>query len=344
MAYTTINKHTDYFNNKLFTGDGSLPRAITGIGHQPDFVWLKNRSVAYHHQLYDSVRGTSAGVLYSSANSAEDSTYQMSSFNTDGYTMGSQLGAVNGSGENIVSWNWKAGTTSGLSGGTITPSAYSINATAGFGIYKYTGNSTSGANIAHGLGKVPTMIMVKRLDSNKEWQIYHEAMGNTKWMEFTNGTPQTGTSRWNDTSPTSTLFYLGNDSDVNSSSHSYIAYVFCDVVGYSKMSSYNGNSSGNGPFVYTGFKPVFLITKKTSGSYHWNMNDTARDPYNVAEKRLYPSASSTEATSSNYYVDFLSNGFKIRTSHASINDDAEYIYMAFGQSLVGSNNIPCTAR
>ena len=342
MAYTTINKHTDFFNTVTYTGNGGT-NAITGVGHQPDFTWLKRRDGSGNHNLYDAVRGVTK-YLESSASSPEQTqSAGLTAFGTDGFTLGDNAN-MNGNSDTFVSWNWKAGTTSGLSGGTITPSAYSINATAGFGIYKYTGNGNAGANIAHGLGKVPTMILVKRITAASEWQIYHTSMGNGKWIEFTNGTPQTNTNRWNDTSPTSTLFYLGTDSDVNSSSHSYIAYVFCDVSGYSKMSSYNGNSSSNGTFVYTGFKPVFLFTKKTSGSYSWSANDAARDTFNVMSKRLYPNSSNAEATSSNYYVDFLSNGFKIRTSHASINDDAEYIYMAFGQSIVGSNNVCATAR
>ena len=342
MAYTTINKHTAFFNTVTYTGNGGT-NAITGVGHQPDFTWLKRRDGSGNHNLYDAVRGVTK-YLESSASSPEQTQqYGLTAFGTDGFTLGSNAN-MNGNSDTFVSWNWKAGTTSGLSGGTITPSAYSINATAGFGIYKYTGNGSAGANIAHGLGKVPTMILVKRITASSEWQIYHTSMGNGKWIEFTNGTPQTNTNRWNDTSPTSTLFYLGTDSDVNSSSHTYIAYVFCDVPGYSKMGSYNGNQSTNGTFTYTGFKPAFLFTKKTSGSYNWSANDAVRDPKNPSEKRLYPSDSAAEATSSNYYVDFLSNGFKIRSSHASINDDAEYLYMAFGQTLVGSNNVPCTAR
>ena len=343
MAYTTINKSADHFNTKLYTGNSSTLN-VTGVGFQPDWVWIKDRtSAGDDHALYDAVRGVTKRIRSNQSDAENTESQGLTAFGTDGFTVGTS-GAHNGNGDTFVSWNWKAGTTSGLSGGTITPSAYSINATAGFGIYKYTGNSTSGATIAHGLGKVPTMIIVKRLDSNKEWQIYHTSMGNGKWIEFTNGTPQTNTNRWNDTSPTSTLFYLGNDSDVNNSSGTYVAYVFCDVPGYSKMSSYNGNSNSNGTFVYTGFRPTLLFTKKTSGSYNWSANDAARDPRNPSEKRLYPSDAAAEATSSNYYVDFLSNGFKIRTSHASINDDAEYLYMAFGQTLVGSNNVPSTAR
>ena len=190
--------------------------------------------------------------------------------------------------ETYVGWNWKAGTTSGLSGGTITPSAYSINTTSGFGIYKYTGNGYAGANIAHGLGKVPKMIIVKRTDSTPNWQIYHEGMGNGKWLEFTTGAAQTNTNRWNDTSPTSTLFYLGTDTDVNGNGNAYIAYVFCDVTGYSKMGSYEGNGDANGTFVYTGFRPEFIMVKRWSGgTNNWLILDSKRPGITLHKTNYY---------------------------------------------------------
>ena len=341
MAYTTINKSTDHFNTKLYAGNGST-QSITGVGFQPDWVWVKCRNNGKHHSVYDSVRGVTKYISTNLSAAEQTNSGGVTAFNTDGFSVGN-FGDVNAS-FNFASWNWKAGTTSGLSGGTITPSSYSINATSGFGIYKYTGNGTSGATIAHGLGKVPTWIMVKRLDASPEWQIYHQAMGNNKWIEFTTGTPQTGTSRWNDTSPTSTLFYLGNDSDVNYNGGTYVAYVFCDVTGFSKMGDYVGNANTSGPFIYTGFKPTWIMIKGISASNrNWNIIDNKRDTFNPSGDFLQGNTANTEDTSS-IDMDFLSNGFKFNVTSARVNAAETYMYMAFGQSLVGSNNVPATAR
>ena len=339
-----INKPSDYFNTVLYTGNATA-RSITGVGFQPDWVWIKKRSEIGNHRLVDSIRGATKELLSDATDAEATTTGQVTSFDSDGFS----LGTSNSTNKNLItfaSWNWKAGTTSGLSGGTITPTAYSINTTSGFGIYKYTGNSTAGANIAHGLGKIPKMIIVKRTDSTPNWQIYHQAMGNGKWLEFTTGAAQTATNRWNDTSPTNTLFYLGTDSDVNSSSGTYIAYVFCDVPGYSKFGSYVGNGNADGTFVYTGFKPAFVIQKVTNTTAQWNMHDSARDPFNQVNRLLYPSNSNAEENNISDQMDFFSNGFKFRNTGAASNGSGNsYIYMAFAsEPLVGTNNTPATAR
>ena len=349
MAYTTINKSTDYFNTKLYTGNGSLPRAITGVGHQPDFVWIKNRDVGYHHQLYDSVRGTSAGVLYSTLTDAEDSTYQLSSFDSDGYTMGSNLGAVNGNGEDIVSWNWKAnGAGSSNTDGSIT-STVSANTTSGFSIVQYTGNSTSGATVGHGLGVVPKMIIVKTTARAGNWVTYHHTLGATKYLELNNnGAVGTSTAAWNDTAPTSSVFSLGSWSNTNDNGYGMIAYCFAEKKGYSKFGSYVANGNTDGTFIYTGFKPAWVMYRRSDGSVNWNINDNKRDTYNVAGTTLQANSSGAEFTymSSGGYLDFLSNGFKCRgLSSAHNTADGNYIYMAFAEApLVGTNNVPCTAR
>ena len=177
MAFTTINKSSVQFNTKLYSGDGSSSQPQTGVGFQPDWVWLKSRNTTDTHALIDSVRGATKFIRSNASNAEGTDTAGLISFDTDGFTVGNS-GPYGANSQNYVAWNWKAGTTSGLSGGTITPTGYSINATSGFGIYKYTGNGTSGATIAHGLGKAPKMILVKRLDSSPEWQIYHTRMGN----------------------------------------------------------------------------------------------------------------------------------------------------------------------
>lgn len=342
MAYTTIKKPSDYFNTKLYNGTGAN-QSITGVGFQPDFTWIKVRSIGFNHRLQDSVRGATKSLYSNLSNTEQTNTDGVLSFDTDGFSLGNDAsnGSFNSSGNTFASWNWLAGTTSGLSGGTITPSSYSINATSGFGIYKYTGNSTSGATIAHGLGKVPTMIMVKRLDSPKEWQIYHTAMGNGKWIELTTGTPQTGISRWNNTSPTNTLFYLGNDSDVNNSAGTYLAYVFCDVTGYSKFGSYTGNGNTDGTFVYTGFSPSFVMLKRTNTTGSWTMYDNKRHTYNPNGEYLLANSSGASVDFDN--VDFLSNGFKLRDASFNNGSGDTIIYMCFAEEpLVGDN--PATAR
>jgi hypothetical protein len=341
MAYTTIKKPSDYFNTKIFTGDGSLPRAITGVGHQSDFVWLKNRDVGYQHQLYDSVRGTSAGVLYSSLSDAEDSTYQMSSFDSDGYTMGSQMGAVNGSGENIVSWSWKAnGTGASNTDGSIT-STVSANTTSGFSIVSYTGTGTQPSTVGHGLGVTPKMFIVKPRTDAQSWCVYHESVGAgyVTYLDVTSASG--GSSVWNSTSPTSSVFTV-NDNQVNSSGITYIAYCFSEVKGFSKFGSYTGNGNADGTFVYTGFKPAMVLYKNSSSVADWLIYDTKRIHSGTQLDYLEPNTSDAEGFLA---VDVLSNGFKVRdASGAKFNASGDtYIYMAFAEEpLVGDN--PATAR
>ena len=348
MAYTTIKKPSDYFNTKIFTGDGSLPRAITGVGHQPDFVWLKNRDVGYHHQLYDSVRGTSAGVLYTSNTDAEDSTYQMSSFDSDGYTMGSNLGAVNGSGENIVSWSWLAGTTgTGYTTGSGTSKAYSysVNTTSGFSIIKFEGNGTAGHTIPHHLGAVPKIVMAKNLDNTGGygWYVHVGALNDPEKILYLHST-DAGTnnnSAYNTTTPSSTVVTLGTNTGTNGNGENIILYCFAEKTGYSKFGSYVGNGNANGTFVYTGFKPAFVMTKRTNGSDWWGMWDSKRDSFNEATKNLRANVSDAEGPKS---IDILSNGFKLRNTDPATNaSGGTYIYMAFAEEpLVGDN--PATAR
>ncbi len=349
MPYTTVNKSTDHFNTKTYSGNGST-QSITGVGFQPDFTWIKQRTGTTWHNLYDAVRGATKSLASNSTDAEDTRATGLTAFDSDGFSLGSDSNANAGSGSTYASWNWKAGTTSGLSGGTITPSSYSINATSGFGIYKYTGNGYSGATIAHGLGKEPKMIIIKRTDATPNWQIYHWRMGNTKFIEFTSSGQQTATNRWNDTTPTTSVFTLGNDSDVNGNGNTYIAYVFCDVPGYQKCSGYIGNGASGvpnaeGAFVYTGFKPKFIMVKSYSNSGAWTIWDNKRAGFNPQTYRIEPHASNAEYTGNAVWVDLCSNGFKLRQGDTDTNGDGYYyMYLAIGQSLVGSNDIPCTAR
>ncbi len=350
MAYTTINKSTDYFNTKLYTGNASTPTNITGVGFQPDWVWIKNRSASENHILADVVRGANK-LLESNTSDAElsDSNY-IKAFQSDGFQIGSE-GAVNGNSNGIVSWNWKAGGGQGSSNtaGSINTTYTSVNTTAGFSISSYTGNGSAGATVGHGLGAVPKMMIIKQYSSNggtENWYVYHASLGNNKdlLLNLTNDSSNTVTT-WNNTTPSSTLFTLGSGDGVNNNTVSYIAYCFAEKTGYSKFGSYVGNGNADGTFVYTGFKPAFVMVKQTNTARYWSMFDNKRDGFNPTNRPLFPNASDQESDSVNYYHDILSNGFKWRTNSNIMNESGgSYIYMAFGQSIVGSNNIPATAR
>ena len=350
MAYTTINKSTDYFNTKLYTGTGS-ELAITGVGHQPDWVWIKDRdSAGNSHNLTDVVRGAGKG-LFSNLTSVQydygtGSSSSVKSFNSDGYTLGTAT-QVNNNGTNFVSWNWKAGGGQGSSNtdGSINTTYTSVNTTAGFSISQYEGTG-SNATFGHGLGVAPQMVIVKNIDATQNWFVYHQGIGATKviYLDLANA-EQTLSQGWNNTAPTSSVVSIGTEAGVNQSGSTHIAYCFAEKIGYSKFGSYTGNGNSDGSFIYTGFKPAWLMYK-TTGSDNWQMLDNKRNSFNVMDKNLFANLSNAETTSSNYNIDFVSNGFKLRTSHSSINGSGTtYIYMAFAQApLVGSNNVPCVAR
>ena len=346
MAYTTINKSTDYFNTKLYTGNYST-NAITGVGHQPDMVWLKSRSFAQNHEMYDAVR-TATKRIYPNGTYAEDTdTAGLTAFNSDGFTLGSS-NSSNKSGDTFASWNWKAGTGQGSSNtdGSINTTYTSVNTTAGFSISSYTGTG-SNATIGHGLNAVPKMIIVKRLSGGTgEWGVYHASLGNTKAL-YLNGTSasSTETAFWNSTSPTSSVFSVGTANDTNGSGSTYIAYCFAEKTGYSKFGSYVGNGSSDGSFCYLGFKPAFLIIKRSStGGDDWVMYDNKRNTFNVLDKRLNPNTNGAEQDTD--MIDFVSNGFKLRGNPDYVNGNGStYTYMCFAEApLVGTNNVPCTAR
>ena len=357
MAYTTVNKCASHYSTKLFTGNGSTTQAITGVGFQPDWFWIKCRNEVADNQLSDVLRGKSGSLYYqlqSNGNGAQvvqGDNDGVHSLDSDGFTVGyTNSVAWNKSGNTYATWNWKAGGTgSANTAGTIN-STVSVNTTSGFSIVKYTGNGTSGATVGHGLGAVPKMIIVKQYNSSggsENWGVYHVSNGNTKYM-FLNSNAVVGTNSgyWNDTTPSSTVFTLGNNDVVNNNTVEYVAYCFAEKIGYSKFGSYTGtNSSGNAPFVYTGFRPSYLVVKSSSTDRWWTINDDKRNnSFNPANRWLYTNASNVEFDATSYGTDFLSNGFKIKHDGSYMNESATYIYWAFGQTLVGSNNIPCTAR
>ena len=348
MAYTTIDKPDDYFNTVLYTGNGVGGTNITGVGFQPDLVWIKRRSDTEFHVWNDAVRGVPKNI-YSNSTNAEDSGSLMSAIISDGFTVQTD-GSVNGSGSTYVAWNWLANNTSGSSNtaGSIT-STVAANTTSGFSIVSYTGTGAN-ATVGHGLGVAPKMIIIKNRDSAENWIVGGSNI-TTGWTGYLalNLTDNitTASNIYQNTVPTSSFFYIGDSGKVNGSTHGMVAYCFAEVKGFSKFGSYIGNGSADGPFVYTGFKPAFVMWKRTdSAGYDWDIYDSARDTYNLAFKELLANAISAESASTVLSFDMLSNGFKLRTSNPNGNaSGGTYIYMAFAENpFVTSTSIPTTAR
>ena len=325
----------DNFNTVLYTGDGSNGQAITGVGFQPDWLWIKSRSGTAYHELHDSVRG--AGTrLFSNDTAAESTVGTVSSFDTDGFTV-SRNSAYDGTNQNsvtFVGWNWKAGgTASSNSNGSIT-SSVSANQDAGFSIVSYTGTG-SNATVGHGLSSAPEFVIVKERDGTGQWSIQSTSLSAANKVVHLQSTAAEATKadHFNSTFPTSTVFSVGTSGNTNGNTNPFIAYCFHSVDGYSKVGSYKGNASTNGPFVYTGFRPAWLMIKNTANVTHWALWDTKRNTYNVSTTGLYPSSSDGDQTGTALYVDFLSNGFKWRSSHNSVNGSSDtFIYLAFAEA------------
>jgi hypothetical protein len=324
----------DHFNTVLYTGNGST-QSITGVGFQPNLNWIKARNSPEYNVLHDVLRGAN-NRLFSNTTDAETTAPTMTSFDSDGFSVstdGGTYSATNANGTTYAAWNWKAnGSGSSNTDGTIT-STVSANTTAGFSIVSYTGTGAN-ATVGHGLTQAPEMVIYKRRDAVANWIIKSSVFGVDEYLIFTADQKYSDSGVfWNSTLPTSTVFSLGNSLSVNGSSATYIAYCFHSVEGYSKIGSYTGNGSADGPFVYTGFRPAFVLIKDTGSAEQWQMVDSARDTYNVVDSVLFPNSSGTEASASSTYRDFLSNGFKVRTSDLSQNGNGRtYIYMAFAES------------
>ena len=348
MAYTTIDDPSAYFQTALYTGNGGTLNIVNdgNLDLQPDWVWLKDRDAANYHALFDTNRGANI-VLHSNDTLAEITrTNALTSFNTDGFSLGAN-GNENTSSNGYVAWQWKAngGTTSSNSDGSIT-STVQANTTAGFSIVTYTGNATAGATIGHGLGVIPNWIIVKDRDAAKNWVNYHQSLGNDRSITLnTTDAQSASTDHWNNNTPTSSVFYLGDYSHVNATDN-FVAYCFAEKQGYSKFGSYTGNGSEDGPFVYTGFKPAWIMFKNTGAAEEWVLYDTKRDSTNPNTKTIRVDSNIAEAEATTLDIDFLSNGFKNRSNQAQLNSDGvSYIYMAFAEHpFVGSDGVPTTAR
>jgi len=341
MAYTTINKSTDYFDTNLWSGNSST-QAITGIGFAPDIVWGKNRTGTQPHQLLDIIRGAN-NILTPNTNAASLADSQiLNSFDSAGYTLGSQ-DQLNDTGQTYVGWNWKAGgASSSNTDGSIT-STVSVNTTSGCSIVTYTG-AGSVATIGHGLGVAPKMIIFKRTDVASDWIVYHEGTGNNSFCYLNTTTSKSADSSiLNNTSPTSSVFTIGTTNGLNQGAA--IAYCFAEVPGFSKISTYVGNGQGNanGTFVYTGFKPSFVFIRNVDFDSNWN-NFTGKIPgYNQINDILQPNRNA--AQNGTFAFDMLSNGFKHRSGDVMDRNGNTHIYMAIAEApLVGTNNVPANAR
>ena len=344
MAYTTINKSSEHFNTVTYTGNGLGTRAVTGVGFQPDLVWIKGRSVAEHHNLYDAIRGATKPI-YTNLNYAEATVANsLKSFGGDGFTI-SDNAYIGQNNATYASWNWKAnGTGSANTVGSIN-STVSVNTTSGFSIVSYTGTG-SAATIGHGLGVSPACIIIKNTSDSGgvDWFVYHQSTGATNRTKLNQTVASATSSFINNTTPSPTVFNTegGGASGVNA--NNYIAYCFAEKQGFSKFGSYVGNGSTNGTFIYTGFSPAFIMVKRTDSTSDWTIFDNKRPGYNLINKALYPNGEWAEGTGD--ALDFTSNGFKWRVNSSAYNGSGgDYIYMAFAEApLVGTNNVPANAR
>tara|TARA_R110002051_G_scaffold319587_1_gene403814 strand:- start:34 stop:1086 length:1053 start_codon:yes stop_codon:yes gene_type:complete len=350
MAYISF-KPTDYFGAKLYSGTGST-QSITGVGFQPDWTWIKGRSYSSNNVVYDTTRGVLKTIMTNNTDAQSTDSGSLTAWGSDGFTVGS-AGASNSSGQTYASWNWKAGTSTGLdfSAGDITPSAYSINTTSGIGIYKYTGDGTVGGDtIAHNLGATPKLLIVKQLTDAYSYAVQHSSLANTQILNLDTTVAASSNDAFHNTYPTSTLITLGSSTYTNAvaGTKEYVMYAFAPVKGYSSFGSYTGNGNVDGTFIYTGFRPQYFIAKETNAVDPWHSwtGISSTSGANPLDKSSQPNDGSPEATGNSKDVDFLSNGVKLRTSNSEINGSGSpYIYMAWAdQPIVGSDGTPGVAR
>ncbi len=350
--YTAIDDPSAYFQATLWTGDNNDDRQVTNDGNsnlKPDLVWLKDRTQAQSHALFDSTRGATERIQSNNNGAESTETATLKSFTTDGFTVGTSSTVNNGTNpDKYVAWQWKAngGTTASNSDGATTATVQA-NTTAGFSIITWTGTG-SATTLGHGLGVAPTMLIVKNRTTGVDWAVYHKDLTDAGYVLALNtddGQADSGTNRWNDTDPTSSVIHIGSGQQTNQDTNSMVCYAFAEKQGYSKFSSYVGNNNANGPFVYTGFKPAFILIKST-GSRNWLMYDNKRGAFNLNDEYFYVNEANAEATSSTSGYDFLSNGFKVRNTYNDGNVSGEtYVYAAFAENpFVTSTGIMGTAR
>ena len=355
MAYTTIDDPSAHFQAVIYTGNASS-RSLTNDGNsdlQPDLVWTKKRNEAQNHCVTDSTRGV-GNILFPDGADAESATQLLTSFDSDGFSINNNA-LVNDNTDTYVAWQWKANggsRTTNTESGANPGGGYQANTTAGFSIVDYTGTGSAGT-MAHGLGAVPECFIVKGRDGGASWRMYHHKLASDPETDAIKldetGTPLDSDGFWNDTAPTSSVFSLGDNDNTNEDGTTYIAYLWKEIQGYSKFGSYEGNNNADGPFIYTGFKPAWVMVRNIDAIKVWYIWDNARDTFNQAHNSMQAQVDTNEfndGTGATNHMDLLSNGFKLRAAGSSINPDAEtLIYMAFAeQPFVTSGGVPCTAR
>ena len=332
MAYTTIDDTGLYFNTVLYTGTGS-ELAISGVGFQPDFTWLKARGNTNNHNLFDAVRGVTK-LLISHTSAVEATEAQsLKTFDSDGFTLGTD-GHINASSITYASWNWKE------------------SAVSGFDIVGYTGNATDDRTVSHSLSQTPDMVIIKARENTSSWVVWHKGLTGSDYCMFLDATDAQAQYSTILKNQSSSVLTLGTNSAANANTEGHIAYLFASKQGFSKFGKYTGNGNTDGPFIYTGFKPAWVMVKRTDTGASWNMMDNKRDPFNVMNTILLCETNNTEAdmTSTNRTIDFISNGFKIRYTTAGGTTEwntsgGSYVYMTFAEApFVNSNGVPCNAR
>jgi hypothetical protein len=362
MAYTTIDDPSAHFQTKIYSGQNSV-QSVTNDGNsdlKPDWLWIKSRNDSDIHVITDSTRGTDLYLQTNNDAGEVSSTGDVESFDTDGFSLAGVNDRVNTNGGLYVAWQWKAngGTTSSNTDGGIT-TTIQANTTAGFSIVTYTGNGATGQTVGHGLGAVPKIIISKDRGGSSNvptWRTYHVSNGATKYLQLPQTDAASTFTDWNDTTPTSSVYSIGGSGGyrpTNTNSTNYVAYVFAEVQGFSRINQYVGNGNADGPFTYTGFKPAYVFIKEsTNAGTDWAIMDSARTPTNANGTYEFTWANLTAAeftdgdSGINMEIDFLSNGFKIRTSRNELNRNASaYVFMAFAENpFTTSTGIPTTAR
>ncbi|MBI2108904.1 MAG: hypothetical protein HYT93_01830 [Parcubacteria group bacterium] len=339
----TVTDPSKHFQAQIFTGTGA-ENAITLSGNstfQPDIVWIKDRDTIVEHVLVDSVRGATLELNSDSANNESTVAEGLKSFDSSGFTLGTDSN-YNAANSPNVAWCWRGnGSGSSNTSGSIT-STVSANTTSGFSIVTYTGTGANGT-VGHGIGAAPKFVLVKqRADALEGWFVFHTNMTNNTYnlhLHSNSAEVSAASDVWNSTDPSSSVVSLGTRAGVNQSTKNYVMYCFAEVSGFSKIGKYTGNGSADGPFVWCGFRPAIIITKRTGALGSWGLLDVARDTYNPLDTILWPDLDNAEATSTNYHVDFLSNGFKIRSSDTQFNASDTFIFAAFAENPFGGSGV-----
>jgi hypothetical protein len=340
LSAPTITNGANYMAATLWNGNSStqsINNSVNSVSFAPDWVWIKDRNTARSHRLFDTVRGATKALFSDSTDAETTLATDLTAFNSNGFALGAGAGS-NATAETYVGWQWKGGGT-GVSNtsGSIT-STVSANPTAGFSVVTYISNGVNGATIGHGLGVAPSMVIVKTryVGTTQAWAVYHASAGATQYLILnTTAGATTSSTYWNNTAPSSTVFTIGtsNDVNINSSVYTYVAYCFAPVAGYSAFGSYTGNGSTDGPFVFLGLRPRFIMIKRTDVANDWVILDTSRNAYNLTNSALFPNSSSSETSNGFYDSDIVSNGIKIKASNAVVNaSGGTYIYMAFAEN------------